>query len=525
MKKLLLLLAFSPFLVKAQSVKAKLGVGGSFIILNSGTPGTDEFVKMLVKETGEVNWYLDGQDFFLRDGFFDAFGNGTKYKYDFMHVDGATGRIGFNILGGYSDGSTGGENNLPLTSSVTLLGSIATKVRILDAATNYVIQQDDHILIIDKNTNTTSDMILSPVANSRGREYIFKRNDNGTGKISVKPAPGEKLNGIVDGSITLGADNSTLEVVCGPDSWWVVSETSVTQLTQVTTASITASNKNLIEANFTGASQSIDISLPSAADYEDKLYTIKRNANGTVFPGNVLRIVPANGENLENNTFSSPYLMVNDFQSVTVRSNGTRWLILNDYNAENAVVTANAAYTPNKNDKTILADASSASFTVTLPAAAGVETGKTFTVKRTNAGGNSIIVDANGSETIDGVASLRLNQRFDYLQLQSDGTNWMVISERISPSLVVNPALPYAATVYDGTITSDGNGTINLPGAASVLGGKIFTIKNSATAGTPTLTVDPSGSETIDGLATWPLTRGQFVRIQSDGANWIVIGQ
>jgi hypothetical protein len=421
MKKLLLLLAFFPLIIEAQSVKAKLGTGGSFIILNHGTPGVDEFVKLLIKETGEVNWYLDGQDLFIRDGFFDAFGTGTLYKYDFMHIDGVNGRIGFNILGGYSDGSPGGENNLPLTSSITLMGSIATKVRLLDGSSNYVIQQDDHIMIIDKTTNTNSDMILSPVTTSLGREYIFKRNENSTGKIIVKPALGEKLNGIINGSVTLGTENSTLEVVCGADSWWVTSEIDAAQLPFVTTTT--------------------------------------------------------------------------------------------------------TAYTPSKSDKTIFADASSASFTITLPGAATVEAGKTYTVKRTNAGANTVIVDGNGSETIDGIPSLRLNQRFDYLQLQSDGTNWMVISERISPSLVVNPALPYAATVYDGTISSNSNGTINLPSAAAVLGGKIFTIKNSATAGNPTLTVDPNGSETIDGLATWPLLKGQFVTIQSDGTNWIVIGQ
>ena len=281
----------------------------------------------------------------------------------------------------------------------------------------------------------------------------------------------------------------------------------------------------MIEVNFTGAGQSINIRFPAAADNEDKSYIIKRNANGALYPGNVLRIVPASGENLDQNTFASPYIMENDFESVTVRSNGTRWVILNNYNAENTVVAVTTAYTPYKNDKTILADASSASFTVTLPGAATVEKGKTYTVKRTNAGANTVIVDGNGSETMDGIASLRLNQRFDYLQLQSDGTNWMVISERISPSLVVNPALPYTATVYDGTISSNGTGTINLPGAAAVLGGKIFTIKNSATAGNPTITVDPNGSETVDGLATWPLLKGQFVTIQSDGTNWIVIGQ
>ncbi len=508
----------------AHDVKAKLGTGGKFLIVNSGT-GANELIKLLIRETGEVNWYLDGQDLFMRDGFFDAFGTGTLYKYDFMHIDGTTGRIGFNILNGYSDGTPGGENDLPLTSSVTLLGSIATKVRLLDGSSNYVIQQDDHIMIIDKTDNGNTNMILSPVATSRGREYIFKRNNNGTGRIIVKPAPGEKLNGIVDGEVTLGQDNSTLEVVCGPDSWWVISEISATAQAQVTTTSITASDKNIIEVNFTGASQSIDISLPAAADNEDKTYTIKRNANGAVYTGNVLRIVPASGENLDQSTFASPYIMENDFESVTVRSDSTRWLILNNYNAENAVVAVTTAYTPYKNDKTILADASSASFTVTLPGAATVEKGKTYTLKRTNAGANTVIVDGNGSETMDGIPSLRLNQRFDYLQLQSDGTNWMIISERISPSLVVNPALPYTATVYDGIISSNGNGTINLPGAAAVLGGKIFTIKNSATAGNSTLTVNPNGSETIDGLATWPLSTGQFVTIQSDGTNWVVIGQ
>src|SRR5204863_3345157 len=373
MKKLLLLLAFFPLLIQAQSVKAKLGTGGSFIILNHGTPGFDEFVKLLIRENGEVNWYLDGQDLFIRDSFFDAFGTGVLHKYDFMHIDGVNGRIGFNILNGFSDGTPGGEDNLPLTSSVTLMGSIATKVRLLNGITTYTIQQDDHIMIIDKTTNTNTDMTLSPVTTSRGREYIFRRNGTSTGKIIVKPGLGEKLNGVVNGTATLASDNSTLNVVCGLDSWWVISQ----------------------------------IDVQSAFD----------------------------------------------------------------------VRTASADYTPNKADKTILVDATSASFTVTLPGAAIVDAGKTYTIKRTNAGANTIIVDGNGSETIDGIASIRLNQRFDYLQLQSDGTNWMVISERISPSLVINPALPYAATAYDGTISSNGNGTINLPSAAAVLGGKIFTIK------------------------------------------------
>jgi hypothetical protein len=361
--------------------------------------------------------------------FFDAFGNGILHKYDFMHIDGLNGRIGFNILGGKSDGTPGGENNLPLTSSVTLMGSIATKVRILDAATNYEIQQDDHILIIDKTTNTTSDMILSHVATSRGREYIFKRNDNGTGKIIVKPALGEKLNGLVDGSITLGAENSTLEVVCGPDSWWVTSEISITALAQVTTTSITASDKNIIEVNFTSASQSIDISLPAAADHEDKLYTIKRNANGALFSGNVLRIVPASGENLDQSTFALPYLMDNDFESITVRSNGTSWVILNKYKPENAIREVGTTSTISSSDKTLLVPSTS-TIDLTLPDITTVPVGKTITVKRKAGAGTGVVTLLKSGVAVEGVASLTIDgTTLSTVTVQSDGVEWWVISK------------------------------------------------------------------------------------------------
>ena len=422
-------MAFFPLLIHAQNIKAKLGTGGSFLILDHGTPGIDELVKLQFLESGEVRWYLDKQNFFIRDGFFDAFGNGTTYKYDFMHIDGATGRIGFNILSGYSDGSPGGETNLPLTSSVTLMGSIATKVRLLDGSSNYMIQQDDHVMIIDKATNTNSDMILSPVATSRGREYIFKRNDKGTGKIIVKPALGEKLNGIINGEIALGSDNSTLEVVCGPDSWWVTSEIAITTQAQVTTTSITASDKSLIEVNFTSASQNIDIGLPAAADNEDKTYIIKRNANGDVNSGNVLRIVPASGENLDQSTSASPYLMEKDFESITVRSNGTRWVILNRYKPENAIREVSTTSTISSSDQTLLIPSTS-TIDLTLPDITAVPVGKTITVKRKAGAGTGVVNLLKSGVAVEGAASLTIDgATVSTVTVQSDGSAWWVISK------------------------------------------------------------------------------------------------
>lgn len=62
--------------------------------------------------------------------------------------------------------------------------------------------------------------------------------------------------------------------------------------------------------------------------------------------------------------------------------------------------------------------------------------------------------------------------------------------------------------------------TVNLPTAAGITG-RIYQIK---LRGTGTLTIDPSGAETIDGAATHALaTQYQSVTIVSDGTNWSVL--
>ncbi len=506
------------------SFKVKLGdEGGRFVILNNGTPGIDEYVKFLIRESGEVNWYLDGEEMFIRESNFE-YEPGKFGTYDYFFVDGNNGRMGFNVL---SNTLGGVDDNLPLTSSVNLFGSIATRVRAVDGATNYVIKQDDHIMIIDKQDNGTNEMVLPSVSNSKGRELYFKRNGFNDGQIVVKPQPGEKFNGEEDLSIDLSRDNASMMVVCDGDSWWVITEitaASVTRLTIDATTSLTV--EDVIEVNFTTANQSIDIELPPVDNFEGKRYEIKRNANGNTFTGNILRILPqaTGAEELDHYTNANPYLMTNNYESVTVESNGTQWLIVNNYNADEALVTVAANYTPYRNDKTILINGP---FIVTLPDATTLPVGKTYTLKRINSGGSSSAptVATMSGQTIDGLTSVLLNRLSDYIVVQNDGSNWQTVSERISPSFVNNPSLPYTVSAYDGTISSNQTGTVNLPNTASVIRGMIFVIKNSSTGANTTLTVDPFGSQTIDGLTTVALANGEFISIQSTGSSWIIIGQ
>lgn len=88
----------------------------------------------------------------------------------------------------------------------------------------------------------------------------------------------------------------------------------------------------------------------------------------------------------------------------------------------------------------------------------------------------------------------------------------------------VTKTASYTATTDDHTIrcdTTSGNITISLPAAAGNAG-RIFVIKKVAAANT--VTIDPSGAETIDGSSTATLTSNyEHTTIQCTGTGWDVI--
>jgi hypothetical protein len=77
------------------------------------------------------------------------------------------------------------------------------------------------------------------------------------------------------------------------------------------------------------------------------------------------------------------------------------------------------------NDYTIAVNSTAAAATVTLPASAG-NTGRIFVVKHATASQNTVTVDADGAELIDGNATVVLNTR-GVCRVQSTGTGWIVV--------------------------------------------------------------------------------------------------
>jgi len=90
------------------------------------------------------------------------------------------------------------------------------------------------------------------------------------------------------------------------------------------------------------------------------------------------------------------------------------------------VTSISADYTAHEADSIILADATSAAITVTLPPAAE-SVGKRITVKKIDASANAVTVDGNGSETIDDATTAVISSQYDSICLVSDNTEWWIV--------------------------------------------------------------------------------------------------
>lgn len=92
-------------------------------------------------------------------------------------------------------------------------------------------------------------------------------------------------------------------------------------------------------------------------------------------------------------------------------------------------------------------------------------------------------------------------------------------------SNVVTKTANYAATALDYVILCDASGgvfTITLPAAATALK-RVYNIKKIDLSGN-VVTLDPDGTETIDGDLTVPLSAPyESLMLVTDGSNWFVL--
>lgn len=89
-----------------------------------------------------------------------------------------------------------------------------------------------------------------------------------------------------------------------------------------------------------------------------------------------------------------------------------------------------ANYTTTATDHSILCDAAPGSFTITLHSASSAFAdglGQIINIKKIDDTINSIIVDADSAEKIDGALTQTLAAVNESITIQSDGSNWYII--------------------------------------------------------------------------------------------------
>lgn len=84
-------------------------------------------------------------------------------------------------------------------------------------------------------------------------------------------------------------------------------------------------------------------------------------------------------------------------------------------------------------------------------------------------------------------------------------------------------AATYAVVAADrgDVLLCSGTFSVTLDAAATLGNGFTFAVRNT---GTGTITIDPNGTETVDGVATRTLKPNQSAILVCDGANWITVG-
>lgn len=87
-------------------------------------------------------------------------------------------------------------------------------------------------------------------------------------------------------------------------------------------------------------------------------------------------------------------------------------------------------FTVNENHSLLDVTASGGAITTNLPAATSVP-GALFWIRKTDSTTNTVTIDADGSDTIDGAGTLVLRRQFDSVLLQARGAAWSVLASTI----------------------------------------------------------------------------------------------
>lgn len=141
-----------------------------------------------------------------------------------------------------------------------------------------------------------------------------------------------------------------------------------------------------------------------------------------------------------------------------------------------AAKTTNYTVLSSDFDHTLQGDATAGNITFSLLSAVGMD-GLRITVMKSDASANYVVIDPNGSETVNGSSSnINLTTQWEFIELESNGANWIKINKVYPLGDVVGPASSVtdnAIVRFDlttGKIIQESSANINDSGVISAAG-------------------------------------------------------
>lgn len=95
-------------------------------------------------------------------------------------------------------------------------------------------------------------------------------------------------------------------------------------------------------------------------------------------------------------------------------------------------------------NKMITVDASGGARTISLLAAATAGSGFRVSIKKIDSSANTVVIDPNGAETIDGAATFTLSNQYEAIMLVCTGSAWL-IEDTLLQSAATYPKIAYAS--------------------------------------------------------------------------------
>lgn len=143
-------------------------------------------------------------------------------------------------------------------------------------------------------------------------------------------------------------------------------------------------------------------------------------------------------------------------------------------------------------------------------------------VERANAGNGIIYVKPQNGVELDEVHNVLITSPTNNQVLSYTASTGIWENKTVSASIFAYTArtTTYTAGADDYVIhCTSGTFSVNLPTAVGITG-KVYIIKNS---GSGLITIDPNGSQTIDGSTTYVMSQAETVQVISTGSNWITL--